>query len=46
VGFSISLALQRTFDVVARPASASPASGMASKHALQQQDVVERAFAR
>jgi 2-oxoglutarate dehydrogenase E1 component len=46
VGFSISLALQRTFDVVARPASASPASGMASKHALQQRDVVERAFAR
>jgi len=46
VGFSIALALQRTPDVVSRPASASPASGMASKHAIQQQDVVERAFAR
>jgi 2-oxoglutarate dehydrogenase E1 component len=39
-------ALKRTFGVISRPASASPASGMSSKHALQQQDVVERAFAR
>ncbi len=39
-------ALQRTFGVVSRPASASPASGMTSKHAIQQEDVVARAFAR
>jgi len=43
---SVYHALQRTFGVVSRPASASPASGLTSKHALQQEDVVTRAFAR
>jgi 2-oxoglutarate dehydrogenase E1 component len=43
---SVYQALKRTFGVVSRPASASPASGLTSKHALQQEDVVTRAFAR
>ncbi len=39
-------ALDRHFGIISRPASASPASGLTSKHAVQQQDVVARAFAR
>ncbi|MDO8789598.1 MAG: 2-oxoglutarate dehydrogenase E1 component [Sulfuritalea sp.] len=34
----------QTLDVVARPASASPAVGYAAKHALQQKDVVNAAL--
>ena len=46
LGPAVSQALRRTFGIVSRPASASPASGLTSKHAVQQQDVVERAFLR
>jgi 2-oxoglutarate dehydrogenase E1 component len=46
LGPTVSHALQRTFGIISRPASASPASGLTSKHAAQQQDVVARAFAR
>jgi 2-oxoglutarate decarboxylase len=35
-----------TIGVVSRPASASPASGLASRHAAEQSDLVARAFAR
>ncbi|WP_174447660.1 multifunctional oxoglutarate decarboxylase/oxoglutarate dehydrogenase thiamine pyrophosphate-binding subunit/dihydrolipoyllysine-residue succinyltransferase subunit [Demequina soli] len=35
-----------TVGVVSRPASASPASGLASRHAAEQQDLTARAFAR
>ena len=43
---ALSHALERTVGVISRPASASPASGLASKHAAQQQDLVARAFSR
>ncbi len=36
----------RAVNVVARPASASPASGLASRHQAEQADLVTRAFAR
>ncbi|WP_228374253.1 multifunctional oxoglutarate decarboxylase/oxoglutarate dehydrogenase thiamine pyrophosphate-binding subunit/dihydrolipoyllysine-residue succinyltransferase subunit [Demequina phytophila] len=35
-----------TLGVVSRPASASPASGLASRHAAEQAELVARAFAR
>jgi 2-oxoglutarate dehydrogenase E1 component len=43
---AFSQALQRAVGVISRPASASPASGLASKHAAQQQEIVARAFSR
>ena len=39
-------ALGRAVAVTARPASASPASGLASRHQAEQADLVARAFAR
>jgi 2-oxoglutarate dehydrogenase E1 component len=36
----------KTVTVVSRPASASPASGLASRHQAEQADLVTRAFAR
>ena len=36
----------RRFRVISRPASASPAAGSAKRHALEQADLIQRAFAR
>ena len=36
----------RQLNVVARPASASPAAGTAKKHAVEQQELIRAAFDR
>jgi len=38
--------INRTLRVVSRPESASPATGTAKKHAVQQATLIEQAFAR
>jgi 2-oxoglutarate dehydrogenase E1 component len=46
VSLSLPEALGRSISVVSRPASASPASGLSSRHAVEQQTLVSQAFAR
>jgi 2-oxoglutarate decarboxylase len=46
VSLSLPQLAGKTVSVVSRPASASPASGLASRHQAEQADLVTRAFAR
>ena len=46
ISLSLPPLVGRSITVVARPASASPAPGLASRHAIEQRDLVARAFAR
>ncbi|WP_227589937.1 multifunctional oxoglutarate decarboxylase/oxoglutarate dehydrogenase thiamine pyrophosphate-binding subunit/dihydrolipoyllysine-residue succinyltransferase subunit [Demequina pelophila] len=46
ISLSLPQLIGQTVSVISRPASASPASGLASRHAREQADLVERAFAR
>jgi len=44
ISLSLPQLLERTIRVVARPASASPASGLASRHLQEQANLVAKAF--
>ena len=46
ISLSMPQVVGKTISVVSRPASASPASGLASRHQAEQAEVVARAFAR
>ncbi len=46
ISLSLPQVVDRTVGVISRHASASPASGLSSRHAAEQADLVERAFAR
>ncbi|WNM26687.1 multifunctional oxoglutarate decarboxylase/oxoglutarate dehydrogenase thiamine pyrophosphate-binding subunit/dihydrolipoyllysine-residue succinyltransferase subunit [Demequina capsici] len=46
ISLSLPQLIDTTVSVVSRPASASPASGLASRHKQEQEELVARAFAR
>ncbi|MDN4471709.1 multifunctional oxoglutarate decarboxylase/oxoglutarate dehydrogenase thiamine pyrophosphate-binding subunit/dihydrolipoyllysine-residue succinyltransferase subunit [Demequina sp. SYSU T00b26] len=46
ISLSLPQIIDATVTVISRPASASPASGLASRHKQEQEELVSRAFAR